>query len=332
MTIMKKLVVAAIAIMGLTQAHAQTALPSLRIPPDARAAGMGNLGLATAADASSMYYNFAKTPFASSRTAIGVNYNPWMRGISSDMYLLAAGGYHQLDEQQAIGVNVRYFNMGDLSVTDYSGQKINAAHPQETAVDLGYARKLSGKLSLAIAMRYINSRLAIGDMDGQTYRAGNALAGDVSLFYNGVDSANGGWSAGAALTNLGSKINYTDDANTKESLPTDLGVGIAYTKVLDEDNRVMAGVDYHRLLMPDAPSGGTIGIGAEYTYRNRLSLRAGYQVVPEEIGSYGGLTAGAGVSFYGCTAQLSYLAAKSTGAGVNPFRNTLKFGFQFLLQ
>src|SRR5882724_4915461 len=164
-----------------------TAVPFLRISPDARAGGMGELGIATSPDANASFYNLAKTPFSEYNTGIGLTYTPWLKDLGlNDVYLLSAAGYHKLDNLQAISASIRYFSLGNIQFTDYSGNNISNGRPRELGVDLGYSRKLSDNLSLALALRYINSNLTAGyTTTGSTAKAGNAVAADLSIFYNG---------------------------------------------------------------------------------------------------------------------------------------------------
>src|SRR5215470_4160514 len=98
-----------------------TAVPFLRISPDARAGGMGDLGVATSPDANSSFWNLAKAPFAKNNFGIGLTYTPWLKDLGlNDVYLLAAAGYYKLDELQAIAASVRYFSLGNIAFTDLS--------------------------------------------------------------------------------------------------------------------------------------------------------------------------------------------------------------------
>ena len=79
-----------------------TAVPFLRISPDARAGGMGDLAIATTPDASSSYFNLGKVPFNELRTGLNVTYTPWLKRLVNDVYLASMSGYHKLDDDQAI--------------------------------------------------------------------------------------------------------------------------------------------------------------------------------------------------------------------------------------
>src|SRR5579872_5213876 len=125
-----------------------TAVPFLRISPDARAGGMGDLGVATTPDAASTFYNQSKIPFAKKDIGIGLTYTPWLKDLGlNDVYLLAASGYKKIGENkdQAITGSIRYFSLGNIQFTDYNGNELGSGHPREFGLDLGYARKLSDK-------------------------------------------------------------------------------------------------------------------------------------------------------------------------------------------
>lgn len=252
-----------------------TAVPFLRISPDARSGGMGDVGIATAPDANSSFWNQAKIPFAQSKAAIAVSYTPWLKGLGlSDVYLASLAGYYQLDETQAISASLRYFSLGNIQFTDALGNDLSTYRPREFGFDVGYSRKLSDKLGLGIALRYINSSLASGNFNGQSYKAGSAVAGDISLFHDGTgsDPNASGLNWGITLHNLGSKISYTNDATQKDYIPANLGIGIAYTKVFDETSKATFGLDINKLLVPTPPliTGNTSTDSANIAkYRNK---------------------------------------------------------------
>src|SRR6218665_2402350 len=197
-----------------------TAVPFLRISPDAASGGRGETGIATTPDAYSNFWNLGKIPFASSKTNIGITYTPWLKDAGlNDVYLLSLGGYHQLDENQALSLGVRYFSLGDIQFTDNSGNQLNSFRPREFGIDLGYSRKLSEKSGLGIAVRYISSDLAGGTVNGVNYKKGTSVAGDLHYFHKGTQENGQGFNWGVTLSNLGAKIGYTDDADQKDFIP-----------------------------------------------------------------------------------------------------------------
>src|SRR5450432_3740952 len=213
-----------------------TAVPFLRISPDARSGGMGDVGVATIPDANSSFWNQAKYPFAASKSAIAVTYTPWLKGLDlNDVYLASLAGYYKLDELQGISASLRYFSLGNIQFTDNLGNDLQTYRPREFVFDAGYSLKLSDKLGLGIALRYINSNLASGQSaSGSTYKTGNSVAGDLSLFHDGTagSSTGSGFNWGVTLSNLGAKISYTNDASEKDFIPANLGLGVAYVKTV----------------------------------------------------------------------------------------------------
>jgi hypothetical protein len=343
-----------------------TAVPFLRISPDARAGGMGDLGVATTPDAASGFYNLAKTPFNQKDIGIALTYTPWLQDLGlSDVYLLALSGYKKLDDLQALSVGLRYFSLGNIQFTDFNGNQLGSGHPREFAFDLGYSRKLSSKLSIALAGRYIYSNLASGyAASGSTYEPGKTFAADISLFYHGATEDKGGWNFGAALTNLGGKIGYTNSATDKDYIPADLGLGASYTVVFNEDNKVMFGLDMHKLLVPVPPqptgdettdstnlanyddktipgswassfSGENqfkslqFSVGAEYSYQNQFFLRTGYFYEDPSKGDLKYFSVGVGLKYSVMGLNFSYLVPSGSGTNRNPLSNTLRFGLTF---
>jgi hypothetical protein len=258
-----KLTAALFLMAGLNSLTAQTdsinvvttAVPFLRISPDARAGGMGDLGVATSADANSAFWNLAKTPFAEKNFSIGLTYTPWLKDLGlNDVYLLALAGYYKLDELQAMSASVRYFSLGNIQFTNGNGDYWGDGRPREFGVDVGYSRKLSDKIGLGIALRYINSNLAAGaPSTGTAYKAGSTVAGDLSFFYSGIRPSGNGWNFGAVLSNLGGKVGYTNDAQQRDYIPANLSIGTTYTAQIDETNKIQFGLDLHKLLVPTPP-------------------------------------------------------------------------------
>lgn len=344
-----------------------TAVPFLRISPDARAGGMGDVAIATAPDANAPFWNLAKVLNAPKRSAVAFNYTPWLKDLGlNDVYLASMAAYHKLDEEQAISTSLRYFSLGNIQLTDYSGNVLNSVKPSEFSIDAGYTRKLSSKMNIAVALRYINSRLVVGDVGtGVVYKAGNAVAGDISLYYSDLNTNGDGWSWGVAVSNLGSKISYTNDSRNKDFIPANLGAGVSYTKVFDENNQLNVALDMNKLLVPAAPvatgnssadsanlanyrnssvvsswtkafSDGTnqlnslqFSLGAEYSYNKQFFLRAGYFYENKSRGNRKFFSVGAGFHLDFMQINFSYLAPQGNGITRNPLSNTLRLGVVF---
>src|SRR6478752_2525171 len=233
-----------------------TAVPFLRISPDARSGGMGDAGIATSADANAGFWNLAKTPFAATPSSIGETYPPCLQDIAKDVYMITLAGYHKLDEDQAFSGGIRYFNLGDIQFTDNNGAITGNGRPFEFGIDVGYSRKISGTLGLGVALRYINSSLANGATNlntGVTYKAGSTIAADLGLYGDNTLEDGSGLTYGVVVSNLGGKSGYTDNAETKDYIPANLGAGIAYTWAFQEEHKVTLALDVNKLLVPAFP-------------------------------------------------------------------------------
>ncbi len=339
-----------------------TAVPFLRISPDARAGAMGDVGVATSPDANSIYWNQAKLPFATTRSAISVTYTPWLKELVNDVFLANLAGYYQLDEFQTVSGSLRYFSLGTINFTDINGTPTSDFRPREYALDAGYSRKLSDNFSVAIAARYIYSNLASGDVNGQVIKPGTAFATDLSLFYTKDfekdDGVKNTWNLGAAFTNIGTKISYTSSATNKDFIPTNMGLGTSYTFGLDQANKIMLALDVNKLLVPtpdsngdyrnksviagifssfgDAPGGMSeelqefsVSAGGEYSYNDQFFVRTGYFYENKNKGNRKYVTAGIGVKYNMFGLNFSYLVPSGNGIQRNPLSNTLRFSLVF---
>lgn len=342
-----------------------TAVPFLRISPDARSGGMGDLGMATTPDANSSFFNLAKTPFNKLNAGVGLTYTPWLKDLGlNDVYLLSLAGYYKFDENQALSGSVRYFSLGNIQFTDNLGNDLNTFNPREFGIDVGYSRKLTAKVGIGVGLKYIYSNLAGGTASGSSYKAGTAVAGDLAFYYDGKNDAGSGWAIGAALTNLGSKIAYTDNADQKDFIPANLGVGTTYSKAFDAQNKITFGLDLNKLLVPTPPAegdqaaldayrkksvvgswfssfgdapGGTseeirefqVSLGAEYWYNNQIAIRAGYFHEDKTKGNRKYFTMGVGLKYNIFGINFSYLLPSGSGVNRNPLSNTLRFSLLF---
>lgn len=351
------LMVLLLAIVHTSQAQTNittTAVPFLRISTDARVAGMGSTGIATPADGSALFYNSSKLPFAKEKASINANYSPWLKEWASDMYLASLGGYYKLNDQEVIHGLLRYFNPGDLQFTDNNGNHLQSYHPNEYSIDLGYSRKLSDKIGIGIGVKYIRSSLASGSQEGEDFKAGSSIAADLGVYYDLRNQSEEGWSFGAQLSNLGSKISYTKSETQKDFIPANLGLGTSYTKVFDEENKLTFALDLNKLLVPIAPSDSAAlvayrnksvvsswtssfssgnqlkqvqaSIGVEYWYNNQFGIRAGYFYEDVSNGGRKYFSAGASLKYNLLTANFAYLITTNNSQIKNPLSNTLLFG------
>ncbi len=231
-----------------------TAAPFLLISPDSRGAAMGDLGVATSADANSIHWNASKLAFIEEDAGISLSAAPWLRQLVPDVWFYYMSGYKKIDKQSTVAMSLRYFTLGDIQFTDNNGNSNGNYEPKEFALDGAYARKLSDNLSLGIALRFIFSDLARGQVgtSGAEIKAGIAGAGDVSATYKNdmkIGERNFDYSIGGNISNIGNKITYTTEAN-RDFIPVNLRLGTFWNTQIDEYNEIGFGVDFNKLLVP----------------------------------------------------------------------------------
>lgn len=233
-----------------------TSVTSQTIAPDARAAGMGDVGVATDPDVNSQYWNPAKYPFCISRAGVALNYTPWLRQLVSDMDLAYLSGYYRIGDYSAVSASLRYFSLGEV-MTNYdsttgesNGMTIN---PYEMSFDVAYSLMLSEKFSLAAAVRWIYSDLTYDYTDDTS--PGSAFAADLACYYNdyiNIGARECQLGIGLNISNIGSKITFGGDDNS-EFIPTNMRLGLALMVPIDEFNRFTIAADANKLLVPTYP-------------------------------------------------------------------------------
>ena len=241
-----------------------TAVPFLLIAPDARGGGMGDAGVTSTPDASSMHYNPAKYAFIEKDMGFAISYSPWLRALVSDINLAYLAGYKRIDDKQTIGASLLYFSLGDITFTDIVGEVIGNYKPNEFSIDVTYARKLGPVWSGAVSARYIYSNLTQGiPVAGASTHAGNSVATDVAFYYTkkismrNVDDA---WlNLGFNISNIGAKISYSESNTEKDFIPTNLRFGPSLTIDFNEYNRFSFMIDANKLLVPTPPYYDSIG-------------------------------------------------------------------------
>ena len=240
---MKKLLLAVILLVA-AQVKAQqeraitTAVPFLTIASDARAAGMGDMGVATTFDIFSQQWNPAKFAFATQKSGVAASFTPYLETIVNDVSLLNASYYNKINDRNAFAFSVRYFGLGEIELRQTIDEEATLVNPNEFAIDGSYALKLSPTFSMAVAGRFISSNLRFQDAT-QDSQAANAFAVDIAGFYRSREIAynrfDGRWRAGFNISNLGNKIQY--DAGGQENfLPANLKFGAGFDFIFDQDN------------------------------------------------------------------------------------------------
>ena len=261
---MKKIYLAALALMGISPITAtaqekvdmfnpeKNSVTSQSIAPDARAGGMGDVGVATDPDVASQYWNPAKYPFTISRAGVSLNYTPWLRQLVSDIDLAYLVGYYRIGDYSAVSGSLRYFSLGEVFYGDTDDTQMTL-NPYEMSLDVAYSIMLSEKFSIAAGVRWIYSDLTYNYSD--TSSPGSAFAVDLAAYYQNyvnIGQRECQLGIGLDISNVGSKINFGGDENS-EFLPANLRLGASLMVPVDEYNRFSIAVDANKPLVPTMP-------------------------------------------------------------------------------
>lgn len=341
------------------------AVISQTIAPDARAAGMGDVGAATDPDVNSQFWNPAKYPFCISRAGISLNYTPWLRQLVGDIDLAYLSGYYRIGDYSAVSGSIRYFSLGEV-ITANESMTVN---PYEMSIDVAYSLMLSEHFSLAAALRWIYSDLRYDYSEDSA--PASAFAADIAMYYNNyfnIGSRECQLGLGLNISNVGSKITYYGD-DRSQFLPANLRLGASLLIPVDEWNRFSISADANKLLVPtvpkqeegessadyqervireysdvsaisgifksfgDAPGGFKEelqeiqwSVGAEYVYHDQFSLRAGYHHESQNKGNRKYFTVGGGFRMNVFSLDVGYVISTAQS---NPLDQTLRFSLTF---
>jgi len=232
---------------------AQISVPFLTIAPDARAAGMGDVGAASEPDVNSLYWNVAKYAFVAGKGGLAATYTPWLKNLVPGIYLANLSGYYKINKKNILSSSIRYFELGEINFVGQPG----GYHPFEMAVDVGYSRWFSEKLSGGIALRYIHSDLlgSSSTPGGDEAKPGTSIAGDLGVYYQNsflMKEREAQWALGLNLSNVGTPVSYSDDAEGTP-IPTNLRIGGRFQYHINSQHSISLMTDINKLLVPTPP-------------------------------------------------------------------------------
>lgn len=346
------------------------AAPFLRVPSDARSAGMGDIGIASSPDTYAQQWNAAKYAFIDQKSGIGASYVPYLRKLTNDINVGQLNYFNHLNERSTIAGSFRYFNLGTVSSRQTSTETGLELKPNQFSFDISYALKLSEDFSMGVTMRYIRSDLKL-QTSFDDASAANSFAADISGYYESDIIAfrnfDGRWRAGFNISNIGPKIKYSSSGE-ESFIPTNLGIGGGFDFILNDLNTIGIYGELNKLLVPtprdsngdglinreddyynkgaisgifssfaDAPGGFseemkeiTYALGVEYDYNSKFSLRTGYFHESPKKGYRQYVTLGAGFRYAMAEINLSYLFSTSSTA-INPLEGGVRFSLAFNL-
>lgn len=308
-----------------------TAAPFLLIVPDARSGGMADMGVATSYDANAQFFNASKYAFMEDDMILGLNYTPWLRNLTNEVFLGSFSFAKRINERSTWGVGLRYFSMGAIELSDGAGNSMGTDTPNELALDGSYSLKLSENFAMSVSGRYVRSDYAV-EVNNSNLRTVNTFVADVGAYYQSdvkqFLNTQGILRAGLSLSNIGSNVEVVEGAE-KSQMPTNLKFGSGYEFLLDGSNSVTANLEVNSLLLSDNDFGNFIyALGAEYKYKNTFALRTGYFHEGDTAGNRRYATFGGGIAFRSARLDLSYLV--NTSSVISPLENTLRFSLSFV--
>ena len=232
-----------------------TGVPFILIAPDARAASMGDMGVATSVDAFSQQWNASKYAFSETKSGIAVSYTPYLSKLVNDIFLGNVTYFNRLDERSAFAASLKYFSLGDIEfVTDEFSEAL-IQRPNELTIDASYALRLSDQFAMSVGMRYLRSDLRLDGVDGDATPA-STFGVDIAGYYQTEEEAysdfNGRWRMGFAIQNIGPKFKY-DEGGEENFQPTNLRLGAGFDFIFDDYNKVAVTAEVAKLLVPTPP-------------------------------------------------------------------------------
>jgi hypothetical protein len=258
-----------------------TAVPFLSIAPDARAAALGDQGVATSSDAFSNHWNPAKYAFVKNDTGAAVSYTPYLSKLVNDIFLADVTYFRAIDERSAWAVGLRYFSLGDIQIGERPEDFINPLieRPNEYVFDASYALKLSDKFSMAIQGSFLTSDLKLDSGSNDSTSASTVAVG-VSGFYQSYEvpysNFSGMWRAGFNVSNIGPKLKYEGEGQS-DFLPTNVKVGGGFDFIFDSYNKLAVSLEINKLLVPSPSEPITDGDGniIGYAQPNEVGVLSG---------------------------------------------------------
>jgi hypothetical protein len=240
-----------------------TGVPFLLIASDARAASMGDMGVATSVDAYSQYWNPSKYVFSENKSGFGLSYTPYLSKLVNDISLGNLTYFNRINERSAFAVSLRYFSLGEIEIIQDEFSQALIEKPNEMTMDISYSLRLADEFSMGVALRYLRSDLRIQAVD-ETAKAASSFAVDLSAYYQGEEQSfgdiDGRIRGGVIIQNLGPKIKY-DESGSETFIPTNLKLGGGFDFLLDQYNTVSVTAEVSKMLVPTPPI-----LGREYNY------------------------------------------------------------------
>jgi len=234
-----------------------------------RAFGMGGVAIACTEDASAIFVNPGM---------IGMLYDGHFNATLAKMgydrdYFDMAFSY-PLNSWGSVGLAWTQLSVDNIEGRDQDGYVTQNFSDLQSALMLGYSKTIGDNFSLGLTGKYLYHSLAGYSAKGVSIDIGSSIyIGDrITL--------------GAVFRNLNSSLKWNTSSKLKETIPTQVGVGISYFDLFNVPNLLVA-TDLH------VQGGDFLGyqVGAEYIVRDMVLIRGGF--------SDRGVSYGAGLQYAG---------------------------------
>lgn len=304
-----KLLASLVIIIATSYKSTAQSVTFLDINPDPKAMGNGGISSVAPASAFSLWNNSSATVLNDAKFQAGASYTMWQPNMA-DNKIFAVGAYGKLTRFMAVTAGFKQFSYNSYDLTDETGTIAGSFTPKENSFGFGLAFKVMPKLSVSADANIYNSKL------GDGYKASGAA------FNIGATYIHNNFTAAITAQNLGSEASYTDRMSYK--IPSSVKVGASYNIPFGNSGSVVKPQAQVGFTMTDNSS--VFGaIGAEYSYKSRVTASMAYHYGDETKYIPSHLSIGAGVSFFGVNINAAYLVAD----GESAIKNTLSIALSY---
>lgn len=268
----------------------------LKLDVDARVVGMGGANAAITHGAMALYYNPAGIANLD-QNSLAFSYTDWIADIKYNYlaYARPVSGFGNF------GVHVAVLTMDDMERTtleepDGTGETFGA---NSWVVGLSNAHQLTNRFSFGVTVKYLREKISELSSGSVAFDVGTIYYTGFRTLRIAMSTRNFGTDTKFGGTELESTLDQDNDPSTQpvevrlntqsHPLPLSFRVGIAYDFEFSEDSKLLATLDGYNTR--DRGQQGSLGF--EYSWRDRLAIRAGYKIRTDEEG----IAAGAGYQF-----------------------------------
>lgn len=277
----------------------EAGVPSLIIPPGARANGMGESFVAIADDATAAWWNVGGLAFLKNRN-LALMHSQLVPDLANDVYYEYLGFTNEFENFGTLSVAVIYLTYGESKATDPVGTELGTFKSWEATIMVSFAMPVTENVGVGLTGKFIHADLAPGvftqdNLDGKA----STVAVDAGLLWRLPKPR---LRFGVSLNNLGPDITFIDQ-DQSDPLPITLRFGTVYNPVASEVNNLLLTFDVEQSLvwLVDSSTNSRRSeiwhIGTEYRYINLLAGRLGY--IYDEDGNFNDATYGLGFIYKG---------------------------------